>query len=195
MDFSIVTGNGFIGNAQRALHETGSFYGVYNSGFTFDNYSYNLSFKYRSNASLYLSDDGTGDLGITTVGPNKGDAKLVISAVIDGSYLYGLNLGFNCDTYTGFETTSISNITVPESHPTVVNFTIGTNLYYETGMEIFMYTLGASFIGTVISYNIGNGDMSVNSSWNAGSGSHSSWNGFYESGAWFEVSEVNLFKL
>jgi len=195
--YSIVTGNGFNGNAQRA----DSFYmdfgsvGFYNTGFSFGVYYYNVTFKYRCNVPIYICNHIGDSLDIIKTIPNMGNAISTGSTFYNGYYSSTNYLGFASDIYYSLATTSATSISIPVSHPTVVNFTIGAGLYWTSGVSMFLDSGENYFGGEVITYNSSTGAVSINSRFNIGSGTYSSWVVSYYGGAWLEVDEVNVYQL
>lgn len=198
--FSIITGNTFTGNAQRYYDDNPYLQshplGIWNSGFTFDNYLYNMSFKYRSNSKIYISNKNNGDLGIGTFDTNLGNAKFIQIVNIDGTNVAGENVGFT-NNVSNFGSACTSLITIPTVSGTTVNFTINSGLDYLSGITLYMYQYhnGYWFKGVVITYNKNTGDISITTTDYSGTGTYSNWYVGYSSGIWFEVDEVNLFRV
>lgn len=206
MAYSIVTGNGFIGNAQRA----GDFWGdggLFNIGFKFENYTYNLSFKYRSNGILQAVGTSGNDLlpSAPIIVPitgsdceiNLGDATLKTVNGITGSSHLGRYLGFN-PYIRNYASVSSTNVTIPTSFPTTVNATIETGKDYAAGVIVKFIRNPFTFFwfrGTVISYNSGTGDISISVTSSQGTGTYNSWYVSAEGGIWAEFDEVNLYQL
>lgn len=199
MIYSIVTGQGFTGNAQRFYDDYQIYssynHGIYNSGYTLDNYLYNISFKYRSNCSIYLSNEYTSDLGYGMFPINTGNAKQIILTNCDGSINYGYYLGFSTNSYFTMSSESNSTITTPTTPGTIMNFTLLTGLEITSGISLFVQSSSSWFTCTVTSYDINNGQTVANSITNSSTGTYSYWWAYYAGGAWFEIDEVNLFRI
>ncbi len=198
--FSIITGNTFTGNAQRYYDDSpyliGYPIGIWNSGFTFDNYLYNMSFKYRSNSKIYISNRYNGDLGIGTFDINLGDAKFIQIVNINGTSLNGEYVGF-ANNFNNLGSSCTSSITIPTISGTTVNFVVNTGLDYLSGITIYVYQYpnGYWFKGVIVFYNKYTGDITIDSTDYSGTGTYSNWYVGYSSGIWFEVDEVNLFRV
>lgn len=189
--FSIVTGNGFVGNAQR-IEEIWVYGYFYNNQYTFENGIYDLSFKYRSNWTIRIV-FGNSDFHpfplIDTCPPNTGNATSKTVSSFDASSNVGEYLAFTVDNTT----TSNTTMTIPTSHPTTMNFTVGTGLDITSGMNVVVGGAFQNFYGVVNSYNSGTGAISVDSTSNFGVGTLSSWP-VEVVDAWIEIDEINLTK-
>lgn len=191
MAFSIVTGNGFAGNAQRADNINSQEF-IY-STFAFATNTYNLTFKYRSNIPLRVlfgDPDNYPWTDIAVCPVNTGTAAYYTVNGINASSYGGTYLGFTSNT-DNIDGTSSTSMTIPTSHPTTVNFTTQTGLDLLAGMNIIVQASGW-FSGTITSYDSGTGAVVLSSTANGGGGTYNSWNIYPDNGWWFEIDEVNL---
>lgn len=193
--FSIVTGNGFTGNAQRVSEPWNDNY-IFNYQFQFENFNYNLSFKYRSNlilVAVFADGLSTNTSVIDSCTVNQGLAITKTINNFSADSFAGTYLGFDIDT-TGLSSVSNNSMTIPTSHPTTVTFTIGTGLAFLPDMTVRTTSQinGAYFDGVVTSYNSGTGSVTVESVSNSAGGTWSSWNITVLHNIWYEIDEVNL---
>lgn len=201
--YSIVTGNGFTGNAQRFAYDGVSSYseGFYNTQYQLvTGKIYNLSFKYRTNRNIGLVMEYGADYPFPPYARNDGNAISAYASAIDGTTYEFSNIGFAIIAHEGYYaeggTSSITIINAPYSN---ISFTTHINLAYEIGDSIEIHdsvNWGMYVIGTIVSYNSATGAMEISPTNNGTTGTTTSW--ILQSDPtdeWFEIDEVYLFEV
>ena len=183
--YSIVTGNGFTGNAQRGVGSPGIYS---NNGFVFNSANnYVLSFKYRSNTQLYICDSAGVDLQIGYFSKNTGNAAYTSVNMFNATYLNGKALGIANNTFA-YNATSSSTITTSDSS---ISLTTQTGLPWKAGDLISIGLVHSHlFNGTKVSYNSGTGDLVIGWTSNSGTGTFSYWQVFNIPGGFVNYSST-----
>lgn len=162
MSVSIVSGNGFVGHAQRADNE----YGLRNYSYALTAAAYDLTFQYRSSHGISVSYAGHLDAA-------TGAAQTV---TVNNFTYEGAEFDVYLDDTTSWSDTSSTNMTIPTSHPTSKTFTVSAGQSYHSGQNITVTSYTLYFSGTVVSYNSGTGQLVLNSTSNTGgSGTFANW--------------------
>jgi len=195
MPFSIVTGNGFAGNAQRGEDNyDGCAYPGFGSTTTIANAQYNVTFLYRSNIPIYVV-TAYGDIVSSSITKNTSNATLYTLNTI-GLWTGASSIGFYVNV-AGLNTTSASSIATPTSNPTSFSFTMGTNLDYGVGFALRLVRtgFGSPWIqAEITAYNPSTGATTASSTGYGGTGTYSDWIiEYFGKGAWLEIDEVNVY--
>jgi len=116
--FSIVTGNGFTGNAQKMGSSGTGWRGIQTSGSVFtDNITYQWSLKYRSNVSVTLLNGSSDGIGsglssssevISVSGTHKANGG--------GSFRFRISDGNSVDSYIEFDEVSLKELKMKDEH-------------------------------------------------------------------------------
>lgn len=85
--------------------------------------------------------------------------------------------------------TSATSITIPTTHPTTINATVGTGKRYPVGERLDFTNGSNTFRGTVTAYNSSTGAVTLTSVSNTGTGTFSSWN------VALDIESINVYRI